>query len=71
MTFCLSFSAPYAPVGSVGVLFPGTWYLTAVDDKHRREYAVFDGKTAAESPVAEPVGDLLLSLILCGSITYN
>ncbi|XP_076020208.1 hydroxymethylglutaryl-CoA synthase, cytoplasmic isoform X2 [Genypterus blacodes] len=31
--------ASYVPRGSVDDLFPGTWYLTRVDDKHRREYA--------------------------------
>ncbi|KAH9489821.1 Hydroxymethylglutaryl-CoA synthase, cytoplasmic [Bulinus truncatus] len=30
--------APYNPVGSVSVLFPGTWYLTEVDNMHRRKY---------------------------------
>lgn len=51
-------TAPYSPVGDVSVLFPGTWYLTQVDDKHRRQYSFTDGsKTngAAESPTAEPV----------------
>lgn len=32
------FPAPYTPVGSVDQLFPGTWYLTAVDEMHRRSY---------------------------------
>lgn len=32
-------TANYVPQGSVEDLFPGTWYLTRVDDKHRREYA--------------------------------
>ncbi|KAM4615034.1 hydroxymethylglutaryl-CoA synthase, cytoplasmic isoform 1-T1 [Polymixia lowei] len=31
--------ASYVPQGSVEELFPGTWYLTRVDEKHRREYA--------------------------------
>ncbi|KAF3848682.1 hypothetical protein F7725_015179 [Dissostichus mawsoni] len=31
--------APYVPRSSVEDLFPGTWYLTRVDEKHRREYA--------------------------------
>ncbi|KAJ7988199.1 hypothetical protein DPEC_G00321130 [Dallia pectoralis] len=38
--------APYVPQGSVEDLFPGTWYLTRVDEKHRREYArrpLYDG----------------------------
>ncbi|XP_071539039.1 hydroxymethylglutaryl-CoA synthase 1 [Panulirus ornatus] len=30
--------APYTPVGSIDVLFPGTWYLTHVDEKYRRQY---------------------------------
>ncbi|KAG0719417.1 Hydroxymethylglutaryl-CoA synthase, cytoplasmic [Chionoecetes opilio] len=30
--------APYSPVGSVDRLFPGTWYLTRVDEMHRRQY---------------------------------
>ncbi|XP_051539258.1 hydroxymethylglutaryl-CoA synthase, cytoplasmic-like isoform X1 [Myxocyprinus asiaticus] len=31
--------ANYIPQGSVDELFPGTWYLTRVDEKHRRQYA--------------------------------
>lgn len=31
--------ANYRPRGSADDLFPGTWYLTRVDEKHRREYA--------------------------------
>ncbi|CAN8004119.1 unnamed protein product [Ixodes hexagonus] len=30
--------APYSPVGPLDELFPGTWYLTAVDEMHRRSY---------------------------------
>lgn len=30
--------APYTPVGDPEVLFPGTWYLTHIDDMHRRQY---------------------------------
>ncbi|PVD23118.1 hypothetical protein C0Q70_16381 [Pomacea canaliculata] len=30
--------APYNPIGSVNVLFPGTWYVTAIDSMHRRKY---------------------------------
>ncbi|KAL4617632.1 hydroxymethylglutaryl-CoA synthase, cytoplasmic-like [Arapaima gigas] len=30
--------ANYTPQGSVDDLFPGTWYLTHVDEKHRRQY---------------------------------
>ncbi|GAB1607200.1 hydroxymethylglutaryl-CoA synthase 1-like [Argonauta hians] len=33
--------APYTPVGSVSDdLFPGTWYLDGVDDRHRRSYSL-------------------------------
>ncbi|XP_036330777.1 hydroxymethylglutaryl-CoA synthase 1 [Rhagoletis pomonella] len=31
-------AAPYTPSGSVSALFPGTYYLKDVDDKHRRTY---------------------------------
>uniref|UniRef100_A0A673IAF1 Hydroxymethylglutaryl-CoA synthase n=1 Tax=Sinocyclocheilus rhinocerous TaxID=307959 RepID=A0A673IAF1_9TELE len=31
--------ANYIPQGSVEELFPGTWYLTRVDEMHRRQYA--------------------------------
>lgn len=30
--------APFSPEGAVDVLFPGTYYLTHIDDKHRRFY---------------------------------
>lgn len=30
--------APYSPVGPLDQLFPGTWYLDAKDEKHRRSY---------------------------------
>ena len=30
--------APYQPVGDPSQLFPGTYYLTKVDEKHRRSY---------------------------------
>ena len=30
--------APYKPVGDPAQLFPGTYYLTGVDEKHRRSY---------------------------------
>ncbi|KAF6039320.1 HMGCS1 [Bugula neritina] len=32
--------APYTPVGDLSSLFPGTWYLASVDEKHRRKYEV-------------------------------
>jgi len=31
-------AAPYAPKGPISDLFPGTWYLTNIDDKCRRTY---------------------------------
>lgn len=31
--------APYTPVGDTSALFPGTYYLTSIDDMHRRTYA--------------------------------
>lgn len=30
--------APYEPSGNIDVLFPGTYYLKSIDDKHRRVY---------------------------------
>ncbi len=30
--------APYQPVGTPAELFPGTYFLTGIDDKHRRGY---------------------------------
>ncbi|XP_055924849.1 hydroxymethylglutaryl-CoA synthase 1-like isoform X1 [Argiope bruennichi] len=30
--------APYTPIGKVEDLFPNTWYLEHVDEKHRRSY---------------------------------
>lgn len=35
----MSPTANYVPRGSADDLFPGTWFLTRVDDKFRREYA--------------------------------
>lgn len=35
--------APYNPVGSITELFPATWYLDSVDEKHRRKYLKTDG----------------------------
>jgi hydroxymethylglutaryl-CoA synthase len=32
-------AAPHNPAGDTNGMFPGTWYLTGVDDKHRRQYA--------------------------------
>jgi hydroxymethylglutaryl-CoA synthase len=30
----------YSPEGKADTLFPGTYYLTGIDDKFRRSYAV-------------------------------
>ncbi|XP_050429911.1 hydroxymethylglutaryl-CoA synthase 1 [Adelges cooleyi] len=30
--------APYVPIGNKSDLFPGTWYLSSVDEMHRRYY---------------------------------
>lgn len=35
----MSLTANYVPRGSADDLFPGTWFLTRVDDRFRREYA--------------------------------
>lgn len=37
--------APYEPVGDIGDLFSGTYYLTKVDDMHRRFYSRFSHAT--------------------------
>lgn len=44
-------TANYRPRGSADDLFPGTWYLTRVDEKHRREYArrALDSELLAEA----------------------
>jgi len=31
-------SAPYKPIGDLSELFPGSYYLASVDEKHRRTY---------------------------------
>jgi len=30
--------APYVPIGDRGQLFPGTWFLSSIDEMHRRYY---------------------------------
>lgn len=55
--------APYSPVGNPTDLFPGTYYLVSVDDKHRRVYNRFPLHEGAfdqtphrlKSPLAESV----------------
>jgi len=44
-------SAPYSPVGDLEQLFPGTYYLQGVDDKHRREYGRIDSVTTQNGHV--------------------
>ena len=53
--------APYTPVSDPTELFPGTYYLTAVDDMHRRMYkrVAPSNKSCAKglkSPLAETNG---------------
>jgi hydroxymethylglutaryl-CoA synthase len=42
-------AAPYSPVGSTEQLFPGTWYLVSIDEKHRRQYARVPSKLATNN----------------------
>lgn len=44
-------SAPYTPVGDLEQLFPGTYYLQGVDDKHRREYGRIDSVSSQNGHV--------------------
>ena len=37
--YCPLRTAPYQPKGDPSALFPGTYYLTNIDDKHRRQYS--------------------------------
>lgn len=53
--------APYTPVGELDSLWPGTYYLTTVDDKHRRIYArlasdVVANGASLKSPAREVLG---------------
>eukprot|EP00088_Acartia_fossae_P006751 TRINITY_DN1311_c0_g1_i11.p1 TRINITY_DN1311_c0_g1~~TRINITY_DN1311_c0_g1_i11.p1 ORF type:complete len:470 (-),score=142.49 TRINITY_DN1311_c0_g1_i11:1573-2982(-) len=32
-------ASPYTPCGPTDTMFPGTWYLQSIDDKHRRQYS--------------------------------
>lgn len=52
--------APYKPVGDPTQLFPGTYYLTGVDEKHRRSYvrvppaqSTTKGEVQLKSPLAQ------------------
>ena len=46
--------APYKPVGDPNQLFPGTYYLTNVDEKHRRSYI----RIPPQSPSSDQVEQL-------------
>ena len=66
--FYVFVTAPYSPVGDLSVLFAGTWYLTQVDDKHRRQYSFTDNSTqtngAAVSPTAEKVCSMSMIIMM-------
>ena len=47
--------APYLPVGDLEGLWPGTYYLTSVDDKHRRMYVRVAGDTLANGTFLKPL----------------
>lgn len=42
--------APYSPVSNPADLFPGTYYLASVDDKHRRVYNRFPLNEVGQTP---------------------
>jgi hydroxymethylglutaryl-CoA synthase len=50
----------FVPKEDVSVLFPGTYYLTAVDDKFRRTYSrkPLEGEVVSQKKVATPVTGL-------------
>ena len=52
------FSAPYTPVGDTSDLFPGTWYLTEVDDKHRRKYSRTPLTPRSAAPLVAEAGNI-------------
>lgn len=45
--------AKYSPVGSAEDLFPGTWFLTYVDELHRRKYSRTEGNISEQTSVPE------------------
>ena len=55
--------APYQPVGDPTQLFPGTYYLTGVDEKHRRSYARVppqqSGSSGKEAQLRSPLAQTL------------
>jgi hydroxymethylglutaryl-CoA synthase len=62
--------APYKPVGDPAQLFPGTYYLTGVDDKHRRSY-VRVAPVAAGSSVKRVGAELKSPLALAQQTLSN
>lgn len=54
--------APYTPRGDIADLFPGTFYITSVDEKHRRSYsrvAPSAGEKTTESSLKSPLSQTL------------
>ena len=51
--------APYKPVCSPAELFPGTYYLTLVDEKHRRTYERMPLEASAKvfTTLQSPLGE--------------
>ncbi|PIK33100.1 putative hydroxymethylglutaryl-CoA synthase 1 [Apostichopus japonicus] len=49
--------AKYSPIGSTEELFPGTWYLTYVDEMHRRKYSRTDGSILSKSNNVQQVSN--------------
>ncbi|XP_071836385.1 hydroxymethylglutaryl-CoA synthase 1-like isoform X2 [Apostichopus japonicus] len=49
--------AKYSPIGSTEELFPGTWYLSYVDEMHRRKYSRTDGSILSNSNKVQQVSN--------------
>ena len=54
--------APYKPSGDPSQLFPGTYYLTNVDNKHRRSYLRVPPQPTSDGKVHELKSPLSQSL---------
>ncbi|XP_014674710.1 PREDICTED: hydroxymethylglutaryl-CoA synthase 1-like isoform X2 [Priapulus caudatus] len=50
--------APYSPQGNPDALFPGTWYLTEIDEMYRRKYARTPLHSDGRGDVAEGAGSV-------------
>lgn len=61
-------SAPYKPVGPTSNLFPGTWYLTEVDEMHRRKYERVP-LTASMTTHQMAAGDVQMADLQVGDFT--